>query len=138
MNILMLLTPKSKVAYVFENSTVRQALEKMEFHRYTAIPILNNEGAYIGTLTEGDLLWTVKNELDLNLKAAENMVVGAIRRNRDNKPVTIDAKIEDLIQKAINQNFIPVLDGKNSFIGIITRKDIIQYCYDRLLKCEKQ
>ncbi|MCK9536658.1 MAG: CBS domain-containing protein [Bacilli bacterium] len=132
MNILLMLTPKNKVAYINEDSTVRQALEKMEFHRYSAIPILDREGGYVGTLTEGDLLWAVKNRFNLNLKAAENIIVSSIPRNRDNLPVTIEATFGDLVEKAVNQNFIPVLDGKSSFIGIVTRKDIIQYCYNKI------
>jgi len=129
MNILLFLTPKIKVAYINENHTLRQALEKMEHHRYTAIPIINNEGGYVGTLTEGDLLWMIKNKFLLNIKEAENIKVSSIPRLRDNLPVTINATTEDLIEKSINQNFIPVLDDKESFIGIVTRKDIILYAY---------
>ncbi len=40
MNVVQLLTPKSAVAYLNEKMTLRQALEKMENHRYTCVPIL--------------------------------------------------------------------------------------------------
>ena len=60
MNILFFLTPKSEVAYISEEDTLRQALEKMEYHKYSAIPIISRTGRYIGTLTEGDLLWGIK------------------------------------------------------------------------------
>src|SRR5690554_4713592 len=113
-------------------------MEKMEYHRYTSIPILDQEGGYVGTLTEGDLLWAIKNIYNLNLKAAENIKISMIPRLRDNLPVTIEEKIDDLIKKAVNQNFVPVLDGKNSFIGIVTRKDIIQYCYKKMCQNEEQ
>ena len=56
MNILFFLTPKEDVAHVDEDDTMRQVLEKMEHHGYTAIPLLSREGKYIGTITEGDLL----------------------------------------------------------------------------------
>ena len=138
MNILLMLIPKNKVAYIYDDSTVRQAMEKMEYHRYTSIPILDQEGGYVGTLTEGDLLWAIKNIYNLNLKAAENIKISMIPRLRDNLPVTIEEKIDDLIKKAVNQNFVPVLDGKNSFIGIVTRKDIIQYCYKKMCQNEEQ
>jgi len=138
MNILLMLIPKNKVAYIYDDSTVRQAMEKMEYHRYTSIPILDQEGGYVGSLTEGDLLWAIKNIYNLNLKAAENIKISMIPRLRDNLPVTIEEKIDDLIKKAVNQNFVPVLDGKNSFIGIVTRKDIIQYCYKKMCQNEEQ
>ena len=131
MNILFFLTPKSDVAYISEDDTLRQALEKMEHHKYSAVPIVSKKGRYIGTLTEGDLLWGIKNQFDLNLREAEKVPVTAIRRRCDNLPVKADADMEDLVDKALNQNFVPVLDGQRYFIGIITRKDIIKYFYQR-------
>ena len=46
--------------------------------------------------------------------------------------MSADSDMEDLIQKAMNQNFVPVVDDQNKFIGIITRKSIIEYCYEKL------
>ena len=127
MNILFFLTPKSDVAYIYDDYSVRQTLEKMEYHKYAAVPIINRKGHYIGTLTEGDLLWHIKNEGDLTLKNSEDISITAIKRRMDNLPVHADSNMEDLISKALNQNFVPVIDDKDVFIGIITRKDIIQY-----------
>ena len=119
MNILFFLTPKSEVAYIYEDYTMRQALEKMEYHRYSSIPIINKDGKYVGTITEGDLLWTIKNELSLDLRAIEDIPITDVKRRKDNRPVSIDANIEDLISKSMNQNFVPVVDDKDTFIGII-------------------
>lgn len=132
MNILFFLTPKSEVAYIYENYTIRQALEKMEHHRYSSIPIINDEGKYVGTITEGDLLWTLKNDFLLNLKEIENISIKKVNRRKDNSPVDINANIEDLVSKSMNQNFIPVIDDHEIFIGIVKRKDIIGYCYEGL------
>ena len=55
MNLLFFLTPKAEVAYLYDDFTLRQAIEKMEYHRYSSIPILNRKGEYVGTITEGDL-----------------------------------------------------------------------------------
>ncbi len=127
MNIMFFLTPKSDVAYIYNDYSLRQALEKMEYHKYSAIPIIDRKGCYVGTITEGDLLWYIKNEEDLSLKDAEDVAVMSIPRRMDNLPVHVDSNMEDLISKALNQNFVPVIDDHNVFIGIITRKDIIQY-----------
>ena len=132
MNILFFLTPKSDVAYIYADDTIRQALEKMEYHRYSAVPVLNRGGKYIGTITEGDMLWGIKNEYNLSLKGAEQMPVTTIPRRSDNRPVSIDATMEDMIDKALNQNFVPVVDDQEKFIGIITRRDIIRYCYNQM------
>ena len=127
MNILFFLTPKSDVVYINDDETLRQALEKMEHHRYAAVPVINHQGRYVGTLTEGDLLWGIKNQYDLSLKDAERIRITEIPRRSDNQPVSADADMEDLIDKVLNQNFVPVLDDQRNFIGIITRKDVIKY-----------
>lgn len=127
MNILFFLTPKSEVAYIYDEESLRQALEKMEYHKYSAVPIISRQGRYVGTLTEGDLLWYIKNQLSLNLKEAQRIPVTAVPRRSDNFPVNADSKMEDLLDKAMMQNFVPVLDDDKSFIGIVTRKDIMKY-----------
>lgn len=134
MNILFFLKPKSEVAYIYDTDSLRQALEKMENHRYAAIPIISREdGRYIGTLTEGDLLWNIKEQNDLSLREAEDISIMKVKRNRDNEPVDVDVNMEDLINKAMNQNFVPVIDDRKRFIGIITRKDLIQYLCKKLV-----
>ena len=113
MNILFFLTPKSEVAYIYDEESLRQALEKMEYHKYSAVPILSRQGRYVGTLTEGDLLWYIKNQLSLNLKEAQRIPVTAVPRRSDNFPVNADSKMEDLLDKAMMQNFVPVLDDED-------------------------
>lgn len=132
MNVLFFLTPKSEVAYIYDDYTMRQTLEKMEYHRYSSIPIINKKGEYVGTMTEGDLLWSIKNDFDLNLKSLEDICISSVRRKMDNKPISVNANIEDLVSKSMNQNFVPVIDDENTFIGIIKRRDIIDYCYNKI------
>ena len=134
MNILFFLTPKSEVAYIYEDESLRQALEKMEYHKYSSIPMISRTGRYIGTITEGDMLWGIKNKFNLNLKEAEHVPVTAIPRRMDYLPVKIDSRMEDMLDRALNQNFIPVVDDQKNFIGIITRKEIIKYFYDRMCR----
>ncbi len=132
MNILMLLTPKSEVVYIKDTFSVRQALEKMEYHRYSAVPIINSDGGYVGTITEGDLLWGLKNKLmneewdELNYQS-----VMEIPRHSDNKPIGIGERVEDLFETAMTQNFVPVIDDSNTFIGIVTRQKIMRYIANR-------
>lgn len=136
MNILFFLTPKSEVAYIHDDESLRQVLEKMEFHKYSAVPIISRQGTYVGTITEGDLLWYIKNQLDLNLQEARRILITNVPRRSDNTPVSIDSNMEDLLDKAMKQNFVPVLDDKKSFIGIVTRKDIMKYFADKMKKTE--
>lgn len=128
MNILFFLKPKGECVYVYEDDTLRQVLEVMEKYRYTSIPMISRTtGAYKGTITEGDLLWDIKDRCNLNLHNAEDIRIKEIKRHRDNQPVNAGAKMEDLISKVVQQNFVPVIDGQKCFIGIITRRDVIEY-----------
>ena len=132
MNILFFLKPKSEVAYVYDYDTLRQVLETMEYHKYASIPMLNKAGEYVGTITEGDLLWGIKRYTNLNLKEAENIFIQDFPRKADYAPVSIDSDMEDLIRKSMDQNFVHVIDDQKKFIGIVTRRSIIEYCYEKL------
>lgn len=131
MNLLFFLTPKAEVAFLYDDFTLRQAIEKMEYHRYSSIPILNRKGEYVGTITEGDILWALKRIYNLSLQDAEDVPLLSIPRKRDYSCVSVDTGMEELVAAALRQNFIPVIDGKNSFIGIVKRNSIIQFCYEQ-------
>jgi CBS domain-containing protein len=137
LNIAFFITPKKDVVCETPNSTMRQALERMEEHRYTAIPLIDKFGKYVGTLTEGDLLWKLKNTPDLNFKNTSKVILKDIPRHMNNKPVSINSDMKDLISIAVNQNFVPVVDDNDIFIGIIKRSDIINYCYEEIFKNQK-
>ena len=137
MNILFFLIPKSEVAYIFEDETLRQTLEKMEHRKYSCIPILTMDGKYLGTISEGDLLWGMRRADIHDIKETEGVPIMAIPRRATYKPVHADSNMEDLLDRAINQNFVPVVDDQGSFIGIITRKSIIKYCYNEIKAAQK-
>ncbi len=131
-NILFFLTPKTLCAFVYDDYTVRQALEKMESAGYAALPILSRHGEYRGTLTEGDLLWALKNMCYMDMRQAEARRIMEITRKKDNVPVRVTTGMHDLIQRASSQNFVPVVDDKDTFIGIVTRSAIIKYCSQQI------
>ena len=131
-NILFFLTPKAMCAFLYDDYTIRQALEKMESAGYAALPILNKRGEYRGTLTEGDLLWALKNMCYLDMRQAEARKIMEITRRKDNIPVRVTTNMYDLVQRASTQNFVPVVDDKDTFIGIVTRSGIIKYCQEKL------
>ena len=127
-NVLFFLTPKAMCTYLYDDYTVRQALEKMEASHYAALPILNRRGEYRGTLTEGDVLWAMKNMCHMDIRLAETRRIMEITRRKDNVPVRVTTSMHELVERATNQNFVPVVDDKDAFIGLITGKSIIQYC----------
>ena len=133
-NILFFLTPKALCAFLYDDYTIRQALEKMEAAGFAALPILNRRGEYRGTMTEGDILWALKNMCYMDMRQAEAHRITEISRRRDNVPVRVTTNMHDLIERATEQNFVPVVDDKDAFIGIVTRRGIIKYCQQMLFQ----
>jgi CBS-domain-containing membrane protein len=133
MNILFLLTPKKDVVFAETDDTIRQAMEKMSFHRYTAIPILDQAGHYVGVVSDEDLLYTVKdNKLDWNL--IMKIPLSALVSQRQVQAIGISKNVEELIPLIAKENFVPVIDDQRMFIGIVTRQAVIQYMADELFR----
>ncbi|MDD5937360.1 MAG: CBS domain-containing protein [Clostridiales bacterium] len=136
MNILFFLTPKNEVAYIYNDFTMRQAIEKVKHYGYTAIPMIDRDGRYIGTVTEGDLLWYLLEHKDEEPNL-ESIRIGEIDRRTTHCAVNAEMNIESLVKLIMNQNFVPVVDDRERFIGIITRKAIVQYCAKHVIDLEK-
>lgn len=130
MNIAYFLHPKQTVAYLYEDSTLRQGLEKLRHHGYSAVPVVTRQGRYVGTVSEGDFLWRLLPEkgapCPCSIKELERLHIRDILKKDSYPPVPITVSIEELVTSAMNQNFIPVVDDLNNFIGIVTRRDIIR------------
>ena len=132
MNIAYFLLPKSRIAYLYDDFTFRQGLEKMRNRGYTAIPVITRDGRYAGTVSEGDFLWQLLNEVPeerkvCSMKDLEQLKIRDILQKDTYPPVRITVSMEELLSSAATQNFVPVVDDLGSFIGIVTRKDIIRY-----------
>jgi len=136
MNIAFFLTPKKDVIYETVRATMKQVMDKMEKHKYMAIPIIDEKGRYVGTITQGDLLWKLKSTPSLNFDNLDKVTLKEIPRQIYNKPVNIQANIEDLISLAAKQNFVPVIDDDHVFIGMIKRSEVINYYYKVAFKTE--
>ncbi|MDF9844820.1 MULTISPECIES: CBS domain-containing protein [unclassified Paenibacillus] len=127
MEISAFLLPKDQVAYITSSISMLEAMEQLEQHYYSAIPIIDHEGKYVGTLAEGDLLWKLKNTAGLSFDNMREVKVSDIQRHVHNESVYIKAQMEDMLTLAADQNFVPVVDREGVFLGIIRRKDIIEY-----------
>ncbi len=132
MNILFFLLPKKDVEFVLDTFSIRQVIEKMEFHHYSAIPVLDKQGKYLNTISCEDLLFAIK-DAKLNWEQSMKIPICTIKPHKKIQSITINKEMNDLIEMISNQNFVPVCDDNNFFIGIITRKSVIQYL-KRLIK----
>ena len=136
MNIAHILEPKCNVAYLYEDYSLRQGLEKMKHHGYSAIPVISREGRYLGTISEGDFLWflLIENEdeiIHIDIKNIENILIKDILQKNKSPSVSIIEPLDKVFDMAISQNFIPVVDDRGSFMGIITRQKIMKKLFEK-------
>ena len=137
MNIAFFTRPKQEITYLYNDCTVRQALEKMHNSAYTAVPVVDREGHYVGTVSEGDLLWfIVKGEggepHTMAIESLEDFKLTDVKLNKfKNQPISINSAIEDLIIRSMETNFVPIVDDRGIFIGIVTRRSIIKHYYEK-------
>ena len=127
MNVAFFLTPKSQTAFLETDDTFRQGLEKMRYHGYTAIPVLDKQGRYVGTLREGDFLWHIIDIGGASMEECEALHISDILTPDRNPPVRITAQVQEIIEQLMSHNFLPVTDDSGAFIGIVTRQKLLAY-----------
>ena len=137
MNIMRFVIPKSHVEYVMVDNTVRQALEKMRYHRYAAIPVIDADGKFVGTLRNDDIFAYFLDSGSFDTRSAEKDKVGEIIHRDSSLPVHHDASMDELIEKVKEHNFVPAVDDRGCFVGLILRRDILNFLFNHYVKNEK-
>ena len=130
MNVAFFLIPKSHVAYLTEGSSFRQGMEKLRRYGYTAIPVVANDGRYMGSISEGDFLWNVMSLGSIDSQDLEDACIDQIVSDRT-PPVGVNTPVEELMDKLLDQNFVPVVDDRHMFVGIVTRRSVMAYLMDK-------
>lgn len=139
MNILRFVIPKSLVTYISDDNTVRQALEKMSYHRYTAISVIDSEGVYLGTLRNHDVFEYFRLQGKIDMKAAEEDNVLSILKRESAAALPHSATMNELVDMVKEHNHVPVVDDRGCFIGIILRRDVLNFLFEHYKKdTEKQ
>ncbi len=131
-NVFMLLTPKASVSFLFSSENAGAALDRLRSFGYTSVPVLEEDGRYAGSVSEGDFLWALYDAGDID--TFRDMKLKNILSEGRRTTVRADVSIDELVLRVQNQNYVPVLDDRGYFIGIVTRREVIGY----LLKREKK
>ncbi len=129
MNIARLLKPKSTVTFLRDHHTLQEGLNTLQTYHFTALPVIDKDGFYVGTVSEGDFLWRLTREFPYDTMLLQQVLVGELIRPTFNPAVTISTSMEELLQRTTEQNFVPVVDARGAFVGIVTRGDVLKYFY---------
>ena len=132
MNVAFFLKPKSEVFYLQDSMPLARALHEMRKSGYTSVPVIDREGKYVGAVNEGDFLRALAHTDGerLQLSAAEEAERKRVRDilSQDRNPsARIDEPAETLVSRTAGQNYVPIVDDRGVFIGIVTRRNVIRY-----------
>ncbi len=130
MNVAFFLVPKSQVAHLIEGSSFRQGMEKLRRHGYTAIPVISRAGKYLGSINEGDFLWNIMSMGSTDPHDLEQARIDDIISDRT-PPVRVTTSVEELQDRLLDQNFVPVVDDRDMFMGIVTRRSVLLYLMEQ-------
>ena len=130
MNALLLLTPKNQLKFLDASNTARQGVEKIKVTGYSTIPVVDGQtGIYVGTISEGDLLWGLLDTPNQNLYDLEQIKLIDLIDSNKYKPMHVQSSMDEVVESIMNQNFIPLVDDRGVFMGIVTRRKVIEYYY---------
>ena len=135
LDITAFLTPKSQVVWVSANGSVEQALERMKPNGFAAVPILDDDGGYVGTLSTSDLIWFLLRAGGAWQELARASSLLTVPRRRSGWVARIDTSLSALIEATLEQSFVPVVDDRGVFIGIVRRRPVIEYCAGLAGRC---
>lgn len=131
MNAIFCLTPKSSCMYLYGDQPLKQVMERIRSKGFAAVPVINRDGEYLGSISEGDLLWFLcdleKSGSGDPFKASEKVLLKDVISNKKYIASHVDIPFDELVERAINQNFVPLIDDRGIFIGIVTRSKMIEW-----------
>ena len=130
MNLAFFLIPKSHVAYLTEGNSFRQGMEKLRCHGYTSLPVLGRDGGYLGSVNEGDFLWNILSMGSTNPRDLEEARIDDVVSDRT-PPLALSAPLSELWERMGEQDFVPVVDDRGIFVGIVTRRQAMAYLLGR-------
>ncbi len=125
MNIAKIMVPKALTVCLSANDTVRKGVEVMRRHGYTAIPVLDMNVRFLGCVNDRDFLRFIVTQGHTDPGEHETHTVREIMRQDFCPPVAITDSEDKLIDAALQQNFVPVVDDRGALCGIVTRRMLI-------------
>lgn len=128
-NVFFFLKFKNDVRFFYDNLPISEALSLMKKHGFTAVPVITQEGVYAGSVSEGDFLWFILNN-DASEETLENHTVRDLLRPHFMRAALNTISFEELLDLSLHQNYVPIVDDRGIFIGIVTRQTILNYFMD--------
>ncbi|MBF0579214.1 CBS domain-containing protein [Erysipelotrichaceae bacterium RD49] len=125
-NVVFFLKFKKDLQFFYESLSLKEGLTLMKKHGFTAVPVISASGEYVGSVSEGDFLWYLLEHKDEPDLLTETLIKDLIRPNFM-PAVNINIPFKDLLNQSLHQNYVPVVDDRNIFIGMVTRQSLLEH-----------
>ncbi len=125
-NVVFFLKFKKDLQFYYESLSLSEALNLMKKHGFTAVPVINAAGEYVGSVSEGDFLWYILGH-GSDASVLSNTTVKDLIRPNFMPAVNINIELDDLLNQSLHQNYVPVVDDRDIFIGIVTRQTLLKH-----------
>ncbi|TGY67203.1 CBS domain-containing protein [uncultured Dubosiella sp.] len=126
-NIFFFLKNKKNTHYLYGNLSFGEGLRIFRESGFTATPVIDYQGHYLGSVTEGDFLYYITDHPHITHEQISTVEISELVRDGFMPAVPFNISMSELFNRSLEQNYVPVVDDRNIFIGIVTRKTIISY-----------
>lgn len=123
--MLDFMIPADNVANVIDQHTLSTGLLILTQSNYTMIPVLSAESKLMGVISMSMIIKAVMTVDAIEMERLNELKVRDVMLCQ---PVRVQANcnLAEVLNYLIDQNFVCVVDGDNRFLGIITRKNVMQ------------
>ena len=123
--MLDFMIPADNVANVIDQHTLSTGLLILTQSNYTMIPVLSAESKLMGVISMSMIIKAVMTVDAIEMERLDELKVRDVMLRQ---PVRVQATchLADVLNYLIDQNFVCVVDEDNRFLGIITRKNVLQ------------
>ena len=120
-----LLINGDNVATLTDTNNLEHALLVLTNIGYSKIPVLNKEQQLVGLISLSNVVSEMFDTESINPERLAKVQVSDVM-DKNVKATMLPFNIEKILNLLVDSNFIPVVDEKEKFLGIITRKEILK------------
>ncbi|MFD2387369.1 cyclic-di-AMP-binding protein CbpB [Enterococcus rivorum] len=131
------LIPAENVANVMYLNPLSHALLVLSQVKYSRIPVLDKGDRFVGLISLSDVVDKMFDLTKVDLEKLNEFTVADVMEV--NVPVIReDWELENVLHLLVNASFVPVVDEKQRFKGIITRKELLKAVNHMAHELEKE
>jgi len=119
----------SKLIVAKEGMNIEDAVKLLVNNKITGLPVVDAQGKMIGILSEYDIIARVGKETVLDSALFKNGITYTKIVESVNEDTTLQEVLDRFIQLKCRR--LPVLNGDNKLVGIISRRDVMKVLYYR-------